>query len=127
MIRIDVLFMPYLCELFFVFIRIFITINHKISLKQTTCLCTFLRIYQFWMINMNEESEKFSISKSSACGCCLSVAWFFASFSLVLLINVLFIKKHVIVLLTTSCFYQKLPFAYVLQNTLVALITPVLS
>ena len=34
-------------------------------------------------------------SKSSASGCCLVFAWFFANFSLVLLIKVFFIKKRV--------------------------------
>ena len=36
---------------------------------------------------MDEESEKFSNSKSSTSGCCLAFACFFANFSLVLLIK----------------------------------------
>ena len=45
--------------------------------------------------NVSEESEYFSISKISASGCCLAFASFFANFSLVLLIKVLLIEKHV--------------------------------
>ena len=42
---------------------------------------------------MNEESELFPNTKSSASGCCLTFAQFFARFSLVLLIKMLLIKK----------------------------------
>ena len=43
--------------------------------------------------NVDEESEKFSYKKSSASGCCLAFACFFANFNLALLIKVLLIKK----------------------------------
>ena len=49
--------------------------------------------------NVDEKSELFSNSKSSTSGCCCLVfAWFFANFSLALLIKVLFIKKAYILL-----------------------------
>ena len=61
---------------------------------------------------MDEECEKFSNSKSSASGCCLVFAWFFAIFSLALL-KVLLTKK--------ACVIKKLFFVgiiqYLLQNT----------
>ena len=43
--------------------------------------------------NVGEETEQFSNSKSSAPRFYLSFAWFFANFSLALLIKVLLIKK----------------------------------
>ena len=42
-----------------------------------------------WM----EESKQFSSSESSVSGCCLAFAYFFANFSIVLVIKVLPIKK----------------------------------
>ena len=42
---------------------------------------------------MDEKCEQFLNRKSSASGCCLAFAWFFAKFSLTLLIKVLLIKK----------------------------------
>ena len=78
------LFMSYLYNLFFIFSLIFIVINHITSFKQT---------YLFLDDIVNEESKKISNSKNSAWGCCLAFAWFFANFSLTLLIKVLLIKK----------------------------------
>ena len=45
--------------------------------------------------SMDEKSEQFSKSKSSASGCCLTLARFFANFRLELLIKVLLIKTLV--------------------------------
>ena len=76
--------MSYSCDLFFMIILIFITIiNHVISLKQTHF---FLEIFV----------------KSSASGCCLAFASFFAIFSMVLLIKKLLIKKGCIPLRDTE-------------------------
>ena len=38
------LYMPYLCDLFFIFSLIFIVINHITSLKETHFFCTSFRI-----------------------------------------------------------------------------------
>ena len=57
---------------------------------------TFFRISPiiFWMItSMKKVNIYISNSKRSASGCCLAFAWFFANFSLALLINLLLIKK----------------------------------
>ena len=41
----------------------------------------------------HKQCEYFSISKSSASGYCLAIAWFYVNFSLSLLVKVLLIKK----------------------------------
>ena len=91
------LFMSYLCDLFLIFIFIFIMINRIILWTQAHLfLCLFFRICPIVLdVNVDEECEKFSNSKNAATGCCLASAWFFASFSLVLLIKVLLIKNSV--------------------------------
>ena len=43
--------------------------------------------------NVDQECESFSNSKISASGCCLAFAYFFANFSLALLMEVLLVKK----------------------------------
>ena len=50
-----------------------------------------------WM----EKANNFS--KTSASGCCLAFAWFWANFNLVLLIKVLLIKKSVYVIRLIIC------------------------
>ena len=70
------LFMPYLCDLFFICNLIFIVINHIITCKQTylflvhvsECLLLFLDD------NVDEENEQFLNSKSSALGCYFAFA-----------------------------------------------------
>ena len=47
----------------------------------------------FLMTTWMEESKQFSSSESSVSGCCLAFAYFFANFSIVLVIKVLPIKK----------------------------------
>ena len=60
-------------------------------------VCSFVYLLEHVLSNLNdnvdEECEYFSNSKSSASGCCLVFAWFFANFSLALLMKVLLIKK----------------------------------
>ena len=68
------LFISYLCNILFIIIFIFITVNHIISLTQINLV--FGHAYQ-----------------NFSSGCCLAFACFFANFSLVLLIKVLLIKK----------------------------------
>ena len=72
-------------------------INLWYNVIKTDIYC-FLHIfwnmpYHFFNDNMDEESEWFSKSKNSALGCCLAFGWFLDSFSLVLLIKVLLLKK----------------------------------
>ena len=86
----------HLCDLYFILSLIFIVINHITLFKQTQLFCcTFFRIssiiFGWWR---DEESQQFSIIQSSASECCLTFAWFFANFSLVLLIKVFLIKKR---------------------------------
>ena len=59
-----------------------------------TCFFTyFLEYVQLFLDdNVDEECEWFSNRKRLASGCCLSFAWFFANFSLLLLIKVLLFK-----------------------------------
>ena len=65
----------YLCDLFFIFILIFIVVNHIISETDTSYLAYFLEcILLFLDDKVNEEGEYFSNSKSSASGCCLEFA-----------------------------------------------------
>ena len=71
---------------------------HITSFKQT-CLffVHFLRISPIIIgCNVDQQRKKLSNSNSLASGCCLVFAWFFASFSLALLIKVLLMKKLVI-------------------------------
>ena len=86
------LFMSYLRESVFIFVFIFIMANCIISWRQT-CLFFCLLLFDD---NVVEECQWFSDVKSSASGWCLAFAWFFVSLSLVLLIKVLLIKKHVV-------------------------------
>ena len=52
------LFTLYPCDLFLIFIFIFILINRAISLEQYTSFCKFSRIYPTIFIdNVDEESE----------------------------------------------------------------------
>ena len=59
----------------------------------------FYLIFQYVLLfmddNVDEEREYFSNSTSSALICHLAYAWFFANFSLALLISVADIKKSV--------------------------------
>ena len=73
-----VLFMPYLCDLFFIFSFLFIIINHIISLKQRHLFFAHFLEYLILVLdhNMDEEREDFSNIKSSASG-------FFLSFCLI--------------------------------------------
>ena len=89
-----VLLVLYLCDPFFIFSLICIIINHTILLKQEHLFFAHFLEYLILVLddNVNEESELFSNSKSLASECCLAFAWFFANFSLVLLIKLLHIK-----------------------------------
>ena len=90
------LLMSYLCDLFFIFIFIFIIMSHTISLKQSHLFFTHFLEYTLLFLDdyVDEKSEWFSNSKSSASRFCLAFAHFFTSFSLVLLIKVLLIKNN---------------------------------
>ena len=91
------LFVSYLCNLFFIFSLIVISINNISPLKQTYLLFVYFLEYLLLFLddNMDEESKHFSNSKSSPAGCCLTFAWAFANFSLALLIKLMLIKKGV--------------------------------
>ena len=70
-------------DLFFIFIFIFITINRIIF------LVVLLEYVQLILDhNVDEECEQFLNRKSSALGCCLAFAYFFANINLALLIKV---------------------------------------
>ena len=60
-------------------------------------ICFFAHFSEYVFLNDNgdEECEQLSNSTSSASGYCLALASFFSSFSLVLLIKALLIKKRV--------------------------------
>ena len=90
------LFMSYLYDLFFIFSLIFIVIYYIISFKQTYLFFVHFSKYVLLFLddNVDEESRKFSNSKSSASRCCLAFASFFVNFSLALLIKLL-LKKNV--------------------------------
>ena len=53
---------------------------------------SFVHFLEYHLLLLDEKSEQFSKSKSSASGCCLALARFFANFRLELLIKVLLIK-----------------------------------
>ena len=93
--------MLYLCDFFFYYFSlIFIAINHITSLKQTHLFFPDFLEYLLLLLdgNVDEESKLFSNSESSASGCCLAFAWFFANSSLALLKKVLLIKKGVYII-----------------------------
>ena len=77
------------------FIFIFIMINRIIPQIQTHLFVCFFLEYTLLFLddNVDEECELISNSKSSASEYCLGFAWFFANFSLVLLIKMFLIKK----------------------------------
>ena len=91
------LFILYLCDLFFIFSLIFIVINDITSFKQTYLL--FVHFLEYLLLflydTVDEECEQFLKNRSSASGCCLAFACFFANFSLMFLIKMLLIKKSV--------------------------------
>ena len=91
------LFTPYLCDVVFIFSLIFIVINQIISFKQTYLF--FVQFLQYLLLdlddNLNEKKQQFSNNKRSVSGCCLGFTWFFANFSLALIVKVLLIKKRV--------------------------------
>ena len=91
------LFILYLCDLFFIFSLIFIVINDITSFKQTYLL--FVHFLEYLLLflydTVDEECEQFLKNRSSASGCCLAFACFFANFSLMFLIKVLLTKKSV--------------------------------
>ena len=93
------LFMSYLCDLcdIFIFSLIFIVIDHITSLKQTHLFRIHFVEYLLLILDdkVDEESEQFLNSKSSASGFCLALLDFLANFSVLLLINVLLIRKRV--------------------------------
>ena len=108
------LFLSHLCDLFFIFSLIFIVINHMTSLRQMHL--SFVNFLEYLLLflddNVYEESEKFSNKESSASGCCLVFAYFFANFSQVLLIKVFLIKKSEfpkikLVIFSFRLFWQK--------------------
>ena len=67
------LFMSYLCDLFFIISLTFIVINHITSFKQTYLF--FVQFLEYLLLfdhdDVDEQSQYFSNSKSSASGCCL--------------------------------------------------------
>ena len=79
------------------FSLVFIVINHITSSKQTHLFYAhFLEhLLLFLDVNVDEENELFSNSGSSASGCCLAFAYFFANFILASLIKDFLIKKRV--------------------------------
>ena len=84
----------YLDDLFFIFSLIFILVNHIISLKQTQLFFPYSLENLLLCLNDNVDEKKvISQSKNSVSGCCSAFAWFFANFSLLLLIKVLLTKK----------------------------------
>ena len=90
-----VLFMTCQCDLFFIFIIIFTLINLVISWNQTLIFLSFFPFfmsYYFWVIMWMKNVNN---SKSSISGCCLEFTWFFANFSLALLIKGLLMKKRI--------------------------------
>ena len=58
--------MPYLCDLFFIFILNFIVSNNIISLPQTHLfyLSTFLYLSYFWMVRWTRKANNFQIAKN---------------------------------------------------------------
>ena len=91
------LFMTYLSDLFFIFSLTFTVINRITSLKQTHLF--FVHFLEYLLLfsddNVDEESEKFSNSQCSPSGCSWAFAWFFANFSLALLMTfTLITTKH---------------------------------
>ena len=82
-----------------------IILRHYFSLSSSLRLIVlsheFRRTYSFAyflekvLLFSHEGCEQFSTSKSSASRCCLAFLWFFAYFSLALLIKMLLIKKGV--------------------------------
>ena len=104
-----VIFMSYLCDVFFIFISIFIMINHIISWKQTHLFFAyFLLEYVLLFLDNSVVEEwciifkwqKFKTSKGKTSGCFLAFACFFANFSLALLMKVLLIEKRVYIDIT---------------------------
>ena len=82
------LFMSYLCDLFFIFIFIYIDI--------ALLLLFFKNIYYVLLFSddyADDKYEQFLNSEMSASGCCLAFTWFFANFSLTLLIKILLMKQ----------------------------------
>ena len=67
------LLMSYLNYLFFIFSLIFIVRYHITSFKQTYLFSVHFLEYLVLYLddNVDRNSEKFSISRSSASGCCL--------------------------------------------------------
>ena len=90
------LLMLHLWHLFFIFSVIFIVINYITSLTQTHLFFAHVSEYLLLFLddNVDEESESFWNSRSSASGCCLAFAWVFTNFSLTLRKKVL-LKKNV--------------------------------
>ena len=81
----------YLCDLFFILSFISIVINHITLFKQKHLFCVHIfRTFLLFLDNNVDEN-----ANSSASGCCLVFAWFFAYFSLALLIKVFLIKRSV--------------------------------
>ena len=88
------LFVSYLCFLVFILIFIFIMIHEYRYTCPFAYFLKYILLFCEWKIIWTiKECEQSSDSKSSASGCCLAFAWFFANFSLALLIKVLLIKK----------------------------------
>ena len=104
-------FMSYLCGLFFKFSLIFTIINHISTFKQRYLLFEhFLECLLLFLDDkVDEESKEFSNSKGSASACCLAFAWFFAKFSLALLIKVSLIKKACILLIFSNHAKLRIP------------------
>ena len=69
--RIVGLFIPYLCDLFFIFSLIFTVINHITSLKQTHLFLVHFLEYLLLFLDDND---------SSASGCCLAFCLIFSQF-----------------------------------------------
>ena len=84
------LFMSFLCDLFFnlTFIFIFINLIAKFKQRHLFFVHSLEYLQLFLGDNLHDVHGKcHSNSKSSASGCCLNFAWFFANFSLALLLK----------------------------------------
>ena len=86
-------FMPYPCDLFFIFIIIFIMINLKNT--DTLDLLTISQSisHSFWMITCMKNFNNFQIAIGQPYGVAKYLLNFFCQFSMVLLIKKLLIKK----------------------------------
>ena len=108
--------MSYLRDVFFIFSLICITINNITSFKQThlffvwivSLKCFLFLFLEYLLLFLDDDVyEERKDSKSSVLRCCLAFTWFFANFSLVLLIKVLLIE---VLLIKSAHFHDPIVF-----------------